>query len=112
MNKEKTVASVFETLTRAATLLEQDATSLRAYHTVRGRWLDDEAETRAVYDEQRQVAKALRSLAKYHKENPLGGPAKVFDAVADAIRAGDSVGSAMRAFDLKWADAKRKRPNV
>ena len=106
------MAGLCETLTRAATLLEQDAASLRACHTVRGRWPKDEGEVRAVYDEQRQVAKTLRAAARYHAANPLGGPAKLFDAVADQIRAGESVDAAMRAFELKWDRGARKRPNV
>ncbi len=39
----------------------------------------------------------------YTKQNPLGGPAKIFDAVADSIRAGDSVELAMAQFGLTWA---------
>ena len=39
----------------------------------------------------------------YIKQNPLGGPARIFDAVADAIRAGDSIKSAMAQFGLAWA---------
>ncbi len=31
----------------------------------------------------------LRRGAEYRKANPLGGPGKVFDAMADRIRAGD-----------------------
>ena len=105
------MAGLRDTMKRAATLLEQEAASLRACHTVRGRWGADEVAALQAYNEHRQVAKALRAAAKYHELNPLGGPAKLFDAVAASIRAGDSVDSAMRAFDLKWADGVRKRPN-
>ena len=39
----------------------------------------------------------------YIAKNPLGGPAKVFDAIADCIRAGDSIESVMATYGLVWA---------
>ncbi len=33
------------------------------------------------------LAKQLRLSAKYHKPNPLGGPARFFDACARVVRA-------------------------
>ncbi len=44
--------------------------------------------------------------ARARKHEPmfsLGGPAKVFDACADTIRAGDSVEFAMENYSLAWA---------
>lgn len=41
---------------------------------------------------------------EYEKQNPLGGPAKVFDAMADAIRAGDSYESVLKLYG--YAEAK------
>ncbi len=50
------------------------------------------------------VAQPLTEQAqKYASQNPLGGPAKVFDACADAIRAGDPIEQAMANFGLAWA---------
>lgn len=56
------------------------------------------------------VAQALTSMpeqpaTEYEKQNPLGGPAKVFDAMADAIRAGDSYESVLTLYGY----AKEKR---
>jgi hypothetical protein len=43
----------------------------------------------------------LRELAEpeqYAAQNPLGGPAKIFDAIADAIRAGDDYHATLRRY--------------
>lgn len=48
------------------------------------------------------MAKGLRKAHKYHKPNPLGGPAKMFDAIADRMRAGDSVKECMADYGLKF----------
>lgn len=96
-------ASLTATLLRAAQLLEQDAAALRAGHTVRGRWTNDEAAARAAYEELRSVARQLRKANAYMAVNPLGGPAKALDACADSIRAGDPVDFAMANFGLAWA---------
>lgn len=50
--------------------------------------------------------------ADYRKANPLGGPAATFDAIANAIRAGDSVDAAMRAFGVRWEAAGTPAPAV
>jgi hypothetical protein len=42
---------------------------------------------------------------EYEKQNPLGGPAKVFDAMADAIRAGDSYESVLKLYG--YAEAQK-----
>lgn len=93
---------LLETLLRAAYFIETDAAALRSCHTVRGRWGDDEPEAKAAYDEMRSVAARLRKAHKYMVPNPLGGPAKVFDACADSIRAGEPIDAAMANFGLAW----------
>ena len=44
-----------------------------------------------------------KATQEYMRANPLGGPAKVFYACADAIRAGDPIDQAMANFGLAWA---------
>lgn len=44
----------------------------------------------------------------YEQANPLGGPAKVFDAMADAIRAGDSYHAVLRQYG--YAEAQQQEP--
>jgi hypothetical protein len=41
---------------------------------------------------------AIEQGDQYRRNNPLGGPAKVFDAMADAIRAGDDYHATLRSF--------------
>jgi hypothetical protein len=41
---------------------------------------------------------AIEQAEQYQRNNPLGGPAKVFDAMADAIRAGDDYHATLRSF--------------
>jgi len=41
---------------------------------------------------------ALAEPEEYAAQNPLGGPAKVFDAMADAIRAGDDYHATLRRY--------------
>lgn len=92
-----------ELLLKAAEIIHADAWSLRECHTLRGRWPKSEADAKAEYVEMMKTVKALRKAADYFHSNPLGGPAKVFDACADMIRAGASMEVAMREFGLKWA---------
>lgn len=94
-------ASLTATLLRAAQLLDEDAASLKACHTLRGQWKGEE-DAKALHDEMRRVSKELRKARKYMQRNPLGGPANVFDACADSIRAGDAVEFAMANFGLAW----------
>lgn len=47
-----------------------------------------------------------KSKATYEAENPLGGPAKVFDAMAAAIRAGDDYQSTLRRHGFSELPAK------
>ena len=58
-----------------------------------------------LYDEARAAIKAAlaQPAQDYIAKNPLGGPAKVFDAIADCIRAGDSIESVMATYGLAWA---------
>ena len=94
---------LLETLETAAKLLDADAQALKAAHTVGGRWPAEDELVRVAYEEIRAVAKRLRKARRYMEPNPLGGPAKVFDACADSIRAGDPIEQAMANFGLAWA---------
>jgi hypothetical protein len=49
-----------------------------------------------------EVAPTDDARAAYRKANPLGGPAVIFDSIADHIRAGDSVERAMALFDVRF----------
>jgi len=90
-------------LARSAELLEQNAEEIRVSHTVRGRWpRPDETGARRDFRELRDLAKQLRSAHKYHHRNCLGGPASMFDAMADRIRGGEPVASCMEDFGLAW----------
>ena len=95
---------LIELLACSAKVLEQEAAALRACHTVRGRWTAEEAEAQQAYKELRQLAAGLRKAKKYHEPNPLGGPAKIFDAIADSVRAGDDLSAAMAHFGVQWAE--------
>lgn len=59
------------------------------------------------------AADALRQRlarpAQYQRDNPLGGPAKVFDAMADAIRAGDDYHQVLRQFGYAEASLQVDR---
>ena len=95
-------------LERSAELLERSAKEIRIAHTVGCRWpRNDEYGAKLDHQELRDIAKGLRKAHKYHKPNCLGGPAKMFDAIADRIRAGEKMKAVMADYDLKF-----KRPNV
>ena len=95
-------------LERSAELLERAAEEIKISHTVGGRWprnewpRSDEFGAKRDFDELREIAKGLRKAHKYHKPNCLGGPAKMFDAIADRIRAGEKMKSAMSDYDLRF----------
>lgn len=90
-------------LERSAELLERSADEIKIAHTIGGRWCHhDEHGAHRDYKELREMAKGLRKAHKYHKPNPLGGPAKMFDAIADRIRAGDKMEIAMADHGLKF----------
>jgi hypothetical protein len=93
-----------ELLERSAEVLEAQAVSIRESCTYKGRWDGGQIgrNARAECTELRNLAKQLRKSAKYHKPNPLGGPAVIFDACANAIRAGDSIKDAMDDYGLKF----------
>lgn len=110
VGRPRASASLSATLLRAAELLEEDAASLRACHTVGRKWDAEEVAARAAYEELRAVAKQLRKVNAYMAINPLGGPAKALDACADSIRAGDPVDFAMANFGLAWAPNVRAKP--
>jgi hypothetical protein len=78
-----------ETLERAAQFLDDSAAAIRSgfYTDFSRRWWNQDM--KAKHWECRAVAQRLRRAAKYFGANPLGGPAKVFDAMADRIRAGE-----------------------
>lgn len=92
-----------ELLERAAFVIRTQADELRMAHTVGGRWPAGETAVREEVDELVALADRLAKSAKYHRPNPLGGPAVVFDACADSIRSGDSIDSAMADYGLEWA---------
>lgn len=90
-------------LKRSAELLDRSAEEIRVAHTVGGRWpRNDEHGAKRDHQELRDMAKGLRKAHKYHKPNCLGGPAKMFDAIADQIRAGESMKSCMADYGLKF----------
>jgi hypothetical protein len=47
---------------------------------------------------------------RYSGENPLGGPAKVFDAMADAVRAGDEYHAVLRQYGFAEIAAAQPAP--
>lgn len=51
-----------------------------------------------VEDATTALRQALAEPDQYAAQNPLGGPAKVFDAMADAIRAGDDYHATLRRY--------------
>lgn len=51
---------------------------------------------------------ALAEPEEYAAQNPLGGPAKVFDAMADAIRSGDDYHATLRRYG--FAEVKAPQP--
>lgn len=83
-----------KTLTRAAAIIEAEATTIHP------------GELHAEY---RGVAKRLRRAAKYFGSNPLGGPAKVFDAMADRIRAGDDYYEVLKDHGFRVDKPKGKK---
>lgn len=104
MNTETPKLGFVELLERSAEVLEREAAGIKTAHTRGRRWDGEHAtEARADHDEMKALAKRLRQSAQYHKPNPLGGPAVVFDSCADAIRAGDPIKSAMANYGLRWA---------
>ena len=54
------------------------------------------------------VAEQPAQQQAYQQANPLGGPAKVFDAMADAIRAGDDYHAVLRQYG--YIEAQQQEP--
>ena len=48
------------------------------------------------------MPKAAPQAAAYAEKNPLGGPARMFDAIADRIRAGEPMTEVLEDFNLKF----------
>ena len=102
MSKKET--GLIQLMSRSAELLEQLADDLRLGHTIRGKWPEKGVRDHGVkeeYDELLRIVKGLRKAVKYHQVNPLGGPAKMFDAIADRIRTGEKMKRVMKDYDLK-----------
>lgn len=51
------------------------------------------------------------SRAVYRNENPLGGPAKMFRAVAERIESGEAFNSVMKDFGIKFESCVWKEDN-
>lgn len=64
-----------------------------------------ERELAAAQERIRELETALLGVKEYREKNPLGGPAKVFDAMADAIRAGDDLNAVCS--DYGWCPVER-----
>ena len=93
---------LIELLCRAAQELEREAEGMRHGHTIDGKWPKDEANVKAEYRLRRDLAAKLRRAKKYHEPNPLGGPARTFDAIADSVRAGDDLDVTMARYGVQW----------
>ena len=82
-----------EDLVRAAQILEETARAIKLSNSVGNlHWVGPPElvkNDRAAHDEMMRIATVLRKHAGYLKPNPLGGPAKVFDTIANRIRAGE-----------------------
>lgn len=74
-----------------------------------GRKPGGECPAKANVTERRAIATVIRAHARYVKANPLGGPAKVFDAIADRIRAGESRAAVLYDYDLKDVSRRKKK---
>lgn len=93
-------------LERSAEVLEAEAGIILICNTVNGRWPKKlnsaDKSAKSDYDEWMALAKQLRAAAKYHKPNPLGGPARIFDCIADRIRAGEPIKDAMDDYGVRY----------
>lgn len=67
-----------------------------------------EKHTLKVQEAIRLVSHKLSCYEAYDSRNPLGGPAKVFYAMGDAIRAGDSYESVLRLYGYAETTKKGK----
>ena len=55
--------------------------------------------------------KVLRKKA-YQAANPLGGPAKMFDAIADRLRAGDSFDAVINDYGIRFVKRKKHAKKI
>lgn len=70
-------------------------------------WGSDEQESMAcLMAAAPDLLKAL--MLAYAKANPLGGPAKVFEAAAQRIRAGESLTEVMDDYGLAWTSPAKR----
>lgn len=97
------MTGMIETLERAAEICDEHSRTIRGdfYDTFIRRWFSQDM--KAKHWECVALAKKLRKIAKYHKPNPLGGPARVFDAMADRIRAGDKFDDVLKDYGFMVA---------
>ena len=97
---------MIETLESAAVVIELAARDIRMqWCYVSKAWASDEDKKR--YQVRIALAKRLRKIAEYHKPNPLGGPARVFDMMADRIRGGEDYNFILAEYGFK-VDKERK----
>jgi len=61
-------------------------------------------------DENEWIRGELHGIAEYRAANPLGGPAKMFDAIADRIRAGEEYYAVLADYDVTVLGRNRHRP--
>lgn len=108
-SKGRAQSSLVDTLQSAAELLELEAAALFECNTYRGAWTQPDHGAKAEHDTMVEVIRQLRRAAEYARPNPLGGPAVVFEACANAIRAGDDIDQAMVNYGLAWARKKGPR---
>lgn len=106
MNAPSAKPGLVELLESAAAIIEREAAIIKQSHvTASGRWSATSpfvADARACHDDMLRVGNGLRLARAYQTANVFGGPAARFDAIADLIRAGDSVDLAMRVFGVAW----------
>ena len=55
------------------------------------------------------LRRELFRAARYSRSNPLGGPAKVFDAMADRIRAGENYWTVIRDNGFRAARRRKRK---
>ena len=91
-----------ETATDIADLLDEAASCIVA---MASQFKGAKADLAAAQERIRELETALLGVKEYREKNQLGGPAKVFDAMADAIRAGDDFNAVCA--DYGWCPVER-----
>lgn len=99
----RTSPTLTELLVDAADAIEHNALVLRQTNTIRGRYHRDALgrAAKAQYQIDMQLVRHLRRAERYWARNPLGGPAKVFDAMADCLRAGEPYQDVLRDYGFR-----------